>query len=281
MNDNYCERVRALISEYVDGDLTPEQERVVDTHMQECRGCKAVLDGMRNVVALAGDERIFQPPKGFSTRLYSKLKTAQEAIPIEAAPAEVPLGITRDSVPVGSHLIYFWQSNSEFESGVRFLYPGLGKDEHCIIFGHAEALEHVQEVLASDGYDPAKLIAERKLTVLHRHANAPTTISEIGAAVEAALAQGSRMVRFLGNLGLGVAPLPAGEDDVLELESQATALMSSLPCVVVCMYDVRTVPGRLIIKGGLETHKLSVCADGVRENPFFVGDHDHGSHHIH
>jgi hypothetical protein len=194
----------------------------------------------------------------------------------------VPLGITEDTVPTGSHLIYFWQSSAEFEAGVRFLYPGLGRDEHCIIFGHEEALERVQDVMSAQGYDPAKLIRDRKLTVLRRHAAAQETIAEIGSAIESALADGARLVRFLGNLGIGLAPLPAGEDDVLELETNATALMQALPCVIVCMYDIRTVPGRLLFKGGLETHSLSVCGDGVKANPFYSPAHEHStdSHHV-
>jgi len=56
---------------------------------------------------------------------------------------------------------------------------------------------------------------------------------------------------------------------VLQLESGASALIANLPCVIVCMYDVRTLPGRLILKGGLETHRLTVCTDGVRENPYY------------
>ena len=116
---------------------------------------------------------------------------------------------------------------------------------------------------------------------MRRHAPAQQTISEIGAAIENALADGARLVRFLGNLGIGLAPLPAGEDDVLELETNATALMQSLPCVIVCMYDIRTVPGRLLFKGGLEAHNLSVCSDGVKTNPFYSPAHEHsGSHHV-
>jgi hypothetical protein len=282
-NDIRCRQVVSLLSDFIDGELPEKQKQAVETHIQSCRKCRAILDGMQNVTSLAGDSRLFQPPAGFADRLYTKVApVVQQAAWTKEPLEDVPMGITADFVPVGSHLIYFWQTNAEFESGVRFLHPGLGKNEHCIIFGHDEALEHVKETLEASGYDPAQLIRDRKLTVLRRHASAQTTLAEIGGAIEAALADGARMVRFLGNLGLGSAPLPAGEDDVLELETKATALMGQLPCVVVCMYDVRTVPGRLVFKGGLETHKLSVSAGGVRENPFYVCEHDDGkkTHHL-
>jgi hypothetical protein len=39
-----------------------------------CTHCTAVLDGVRNVVRLVGDGRIFQMPKGFSKRLYERIR---------------------------------------------------------------------------------------------------------------------------------------------------------------------------------------------------------------
>ncbi len=38
------------------------------------------------------------------------------------------------------------------------------------------------------------------------------------------------------------------------------------------MYKVRTVSGHLMLNGGLRTHHLAVCTEGVRENPYFVPD---------
>ena len=37
---------------------------------------------------------------------------------------KIALGITDDEVPLGSHLIHFWHSDSEFDRGVRFLSWG-------------------------------------------------------------------------------------------------------------------------------------------------------------
>jgi hypothetical protein len=278
MKDMICKDAKLLLSDYLDRSLDSAIAEDVRSHIESCHECRVMLDGIKNVVGLVQDQSLLSPPVGFSERLHSKLQTFGLAV---KHAEEVEIGISEGTVPVGSHLIYFWQSNAEFEAGVRFLYPGLGRDEHCIIFGHDEALEHVQEVIRSNGYNPEHLIHQRKLTVLRRHAPAQQTIREIGVAIENALADGARLVRFLGNLGIGLAPLPAGEDDVLELETNATALMQSLPCVIVCMYDIRTVPGRLLFKGGLETHSLSVCSNGVKPNPFYSPAHEQsGSHHV-
>jgi hypothetical protein len=267
-----CEGIRRSISDYVDGNLDASLRQHMDHHFNECKPCQAVLDGIRNVVELVADPRAFQVPPDLRSRLYSKLEQhqAEGAKGQEDAMPEIPIGITDDRVQLGSHLIYFWEGDEDFERGVRFLYPGLGHGEHCIVFGHDEALEKVLGVLRSKGFSPDELIRNRELTVLRRQASAQATVANIATTVEEALRTGASAIRFLGNLGMGRAPLPAGEDDVVELESAVSGLISALPCVVVCMYDVRTLSGQLILKGGLQTHNLAVCAEGIRENPYYA-----------
>ncbi|MGH9557326.1 MAG: MEDS domain-containing protein [Terriglobales bacterium] len=267
-----CASVRREISNYLDRDLDAALRQQMDRHLKSCPHCRSALDGARNLVRLAGDARAFRLPSGFSDRLKARLEEhlepRQHARP-QVAP-DIPVGITDDRVALGSHLLYFFESDQDFERGVRFFYPGLGKGEHCIAFGHQEALERVQQVLRSNGFDPDRLIQKRQLTLLRRQAAAPVTLSDIEDLLEAAVRAGASPVRFLGNLGVERDPLPAGEDDVTNLENQVTGLISRFPCVVVCMYDVRTLPGRMILKGGLEQHRLAVCSAGVRENPYYV-----------
>ena len=276
-----CKEVWREISAYLDGTLDDIARLRLDSHFASCAGCKAVLDGAENIKHLMSDSRAFEIPEKVSRSLYSKLE--QHIAPSAENPAEgneIPVGITEDRVELGSHLIYFWENDDDFARGVRFLYPGLGKSEHCIIFGHDEALEKVQETLRSDGYDPQELISKMKLTVIPRRSDARGTISDISDVVQAALRTGASCVRFLGNLGMGTDPLPAGEDDVLELEAQADALIHGIPCVIVCMYDVRTLSGRLILKGGLETHHLAVCSHGVHNNPYYLPAAGHSHRHV-
>jgi hypothetical protein len=266
-----CQEVWAEISNYVEGTLDKTLKQRMDLHFAACRECQSVLDGVRNVVKLAGDERAFPPPRELSRNLRAKLDQfvrAKEAGHSDR-PAAIPLGITLDNIALGSHLIHFWDGDDEFERGVRFLYPGLGRGEHCIIFGHEEALDKVKIVLRSRGFDPDELTRNLQLTVLQRQSSAQGTLSDIGDTVQAAVRAGATAVRFLGNLGMGRAPLPAGEDDVLDLECKVSGLIQELPCVVVCMYDVRTLSGRLILNGGLRTHRLAIGSQGIRENPYY------------
>jgi anti-sigma factor RsiW len=268
-----CEEVWRHISNFLDDELDANLRARLQQHFKDCEHCSAVLDGTRNVIRLVESGKVIDLPAGFSQRLRAKLAehVVHERATQKDLMREIPVGVSEDTVPLGSHLIYFWESNAEFERAVRFLHPGLGKGEHCIVFGHDEALEKVKHTLRKQGFDPEQLIGTGELTVLRRHAAASTTLAEISAAMQGALRAGATAVRFLGNLGMGRDPLPAGENDVLELENNVSAMISGFPCVVVCMYDVKALSGRLIMKGGLETHALAICADGVRENPYYGG----------
>lgn len=266
-----CEQVWPEISGYVDGIIGVSLRRRMDLHFKTCQRCKAVLDGTRNLVTLVADKRAFELPAEVSRRLYSQLEAhLQTSADRGRAVPGIPMGITEDRVPLGSHLIYFWESDEDFKRGIRFLYPGLGQGEHCILFGHDEAIEKALEAVEASGFDSRQLIRNLDLTIIRRRSSAQATLSDIGDVVQAALRTGATAVRFLGNLGMGRDPLPAGEDDVLELESKVTGMIAPLPAVVVCMYDVRTLSGRLILKGGLQGHHLAVCNHGVQVNPYYI-----------
>jgi hypothetical protein len=240
-----------------------------------------VLDGARNLAQLIGSSEAFEPPSGFSKRLYSKLENHIAAHP-DSSPQTIAVGITQDRVPLGSHLIYFCEGSDDFERGVRFLYPGLGQGEHCLLFGHDEAIEQAFQILRTRGFDPEASIRNLELTVIRRMTNAQQTVSEIAAALDRAMRAGATAVRYLGILGMGRDPLPGGEDDVIELEQKVDLLVAELPCVTVCMYDVRMLSGRLVMRGGLQTHALAVCAAGVHTNPYFVPREDSvRGRHIH
>lgn len=69
-----CEQVWQEISNYLDGDIESNLRAAMDSHFQECKRCKAVLEGARNVVQLFGDERMIDVPLGFERRLQRRLE---------------------------------------------------------------------------------------------------------------------------------------------------------------------------------------------------------------
>jgi hypothetical protein len=69
-----CENVWREVSNYLDGEVAPELRAAIEEHVRGCKHCTAVLDGMRNVVQLYGDERMMEVPVGFSRRLHQRLE---------------------------------------------------------------------------------------------------------------------------------------------------------------------------------------------------------------
>lgn len=194
---------------------------------------------------------------------------------VKVSSDKIALGITDDEVPLGSHLIHFWHTDAEFERGVSFLELGIADEsEYCVLFGHNEANQRVLEILRTRGYDLGRILQEGRLVILRRESSASETLAKIDAAFSDAVAKGATAIRYLGNLGMGQAQLPGrGADEVVDLESGATALALRYPCVIVCMYDVNTVSGRLVLAGGFGTHPLAVCRGALRHNPYYATEH--------
>ncbi len=187
---------------------------------------------------------------------------------------EIALGITNDQVALGSHLIHFWQNEEEFERGVRFLDLGVANEsQYCVLFGHDEANHRVLEILRKTCGDLDRVLQEGRLVILRRESSASVTLANIEAAFAAAVRKGATVIRYLGNLGMGQATLPGrGADEVVELENGATALGRRYPSVIVCMYDINTVSGSLVLNAGFGTHPLAVCGHALRQNPYFMPD---------
>jgi len=273
-----CQEVQRELSNYLDRELPVELCAGMQDHLRTCERCAALFQDMRDIVLALGDERLVDVPPGYSTRLYRKLKGQLAGAGFGSGrntSTEISLGITDDVIALGSHLIYFWQSDEEFAQGVRFLEPGLLGEDHCIVFGHDEATQRVYRLLQAKGFDTESLTQQRRITLLRREAPAGTTLSDIEDVFQAAIRAGAPAIRYLGNLGFGQAPLPGkGIEDVLELEARVTSLAKRFPAVVVCMYDVNTLPGRLILKGGFQTHPVAVCGDHLIDNAYYIPEDD-------
>lgn len=81
--------------------------------------------------------------------------------------------------------------------------------------------------------------------------------------------RGASLIRLLGNIGWGRAGWPH-ERDLLAFEARVTGAARECPCIVVCLYDVRALPRRIILHGAFETHPVTVCGNIVRENRHYV-----------
>lgn len=70
-----CEEVRRELSNYLEDDVTPELRSRIESHVSGCRGCRAVYDGLKNVVRLVGEGGVIELPAGFSQRLFAMIRS--------------------------------------------------------------------------------------------------------------------------------------------------------------------------------------------------------------
>jgi len=61
-----CQQVWEEISNYLEGEVSPDLRAAMEAHFQECKRCTAVLDGTKNVIRLYGDDRALELPAGFT-----------------------------------------------------------------------------------------------------------------------------------------------------------------------------------------------------------------------
>jgi Putative zinc-finger len=69
-----CEQLWHEISNYLDGEVSPDLRAAMDGHLRGCQKCNAVLEGTRNVIGIYGEDSMFEPPQGFSQRLHRRLE---------------------------------------------------------------------------------------------------------------------------------------------------------------------------------------------------------------
>ncbi len=181
----------------------------------------------------------------------------------------VELGIGDETVRVGEHIAYFWEDEKEFLRGVNFLALGLRGHDHGVIFGHEDANKKVLETLRAEGVAVDDLIAAGRLTVLGGASAGDKMLATIGGCFQKAVDGGCGLIRLLGNIGWGHPDWP-GQEDILAFEAKVTGAAKAFPCVVLCMYDVESLPGRVMVHGAFETHPLTFCRNVLRQNPYFV-----------
>jgi len=68
-----CEQIWREVSNYLEGDVDAGLRASMDEHFGSCAKCRSVLEGMRDVVRLYGDERMVELPSGFSLRMEKRI----------------------------------------------------------------------------------------------------------------------------------------------------------------------------------------------------------------
>ncbi|HXE76380.1 MAG TPA: MEDS domain-containing protein [Candidatus Xenobia bacterium] len=264
-----CKKWVERLTDYLEGALpAPEQVRF-ESHLKDCPGCRTYLEQMRQTIRAVNSLREAEGvPVETKAKLLQMFRSTQPAPAVDKS-RRIRLGILDQYAAPGDHIGYFWETEQEFEEGVGFLAAGLHNGDACFVFGHEEANDKVLALLCQREFPVDDLLRSKRLQVLTGNSSGDAMLGEIGAAFQAALEAGAPTLRLLGNIGWGKRNWPA-DDEILAFEAKVTEAAKQLPCVIVCMYDVRSLSGRVLLKGGFETHPLTVRNQVVQENPHFV-----------
>lgn len=68
-----CTKVAASLSDFVESDLRPDLRAEIEHHLLFCRRCSVLVDSVRKVLIITGDDRTFEVPVGFEARLHDFL----------------------------------------------------------------------------------------------------------------------------------------------------------------------------------------------------------------
>ena len=182
---------------------------------------------------------------------------------------EIPLGIADDTVFAGDHIAYFYETDEEYERAFGFLEVGLRNLDHALIFGIPEDTDRALEAMRQRGWDTEQLISAGRLSVLRPAPTCEETVARVSQHFDAVLAAGAPFIRFIGNAAVGREGWP-DEDEFYKLEATVSAATLNLPCVAICMFDLRSQSAKTIMKAAFEGHPVTLHRNCVRENPFYV-----------
>jgi MEDS: MEthanogen/methylotroph, DcmR Sensory domain len=181
----------------------------------------------------------------------------------------VPLGLRGESATAGDHLALFYDTDEEFAHALGFIETGLRAGDHGILFGVASDTDRMLRVLGSRNWDTDRLVREGRLSVLRPESTSDATVAAVSRHFDEVLRSGASFIRFLGNAAVGRPGWPA-EDEFYKLEAAVSAASLELPCVAICMFDLRTQSAQTILKAAFEGHPMTIHRNCIRENPLYV-----------
>ncbi len=68
-----CELIKEQLIEYVDGDLSSEEARLVEEHLEQCPACRAEVEALSGVRELLLDDGYVEPSPFYWTRFNARL----------------------------------------------------------------------------------------------------------------------------------------------------------------------------------------------------------------
>ncbi len=124
--------IKALLGDYLDRELHPDEKKRVESHLGECSGCRAELDELKSLSNMIGGLPQASLPSGFMTRL--ERRRVSGAPSRQARPWRLPVGARTVAFAAASLLVTL----VVYDRAKVMLSPGM-------IAGAASALPEIPE----------------------------------------------------------------------------------------------------------------------------------------
>jgi hypothetical protein len=69
-----CEKLLALLNDYIDGDVQPGICAELEQHLASCNPCHVVVDTVKKTITLYKAGQPYELPPGFRDRLHAELR---------------------------------------------------------------------------------------------------------------------------------------------------------------------------------------------------------------
>jgi hypothetical protein len=160
-------------------------------------------------------------------------------------------------VPVHTHACFYYTDEATLRQTIAFLRAGLDEPgTFNVIFADQSRHDELLGWLRDEyGSDLAPAFEDGRLAVIGGAPTRELLLAGIAQQLDAAIARGATLIRFLGFIAWGTEGWP-DEQTLLEFESQVNQAVMAYPAVIICTYGVPRLSGRQLIEGGLGTHPV-------------------------
>lgn len=183
------------------------------------------------------------------------------------AERSIALGIGDESVPVHTHLCWYYSGTEQLRETLGFLAQGLREGDFCVILADRSRFDELLDWLAEKlGEDPRVYVERQQLALIDGAPTGAELLSKMGALLDGAMRRGYELIRCLGFVPWGAEGWP-DDPSLLEFEAQLNEVVTSFPAVIVCTYGLPTVTGPTLIYGGLGTHPMTAIDGELHPRP--------------
>lgn len=189
----------------------------------------------------------------------------------------VALGVGDQDVRVPAHVCVLYDGEPDRRRvQLGFLRPAIDDERQCVVLlGAPNATGAMIHHLETDvGRSLDSEVRDGRLHVAQYDSDADRLLETIRDVVAEMAARVEGVIRFFAQVAWDAPGFPLPEDH-LWAESRINDILADTQVVMVCAYDVSSLPDRALSLGGLATHPLVLIGGRLTENPAYLAPHDY------